>query len=159
MIINLFALKTVEWGIIFMQNENLEVFMAFFEKLGKKIGDAAEAAGDKAKDFAEITKLNNSISAEKKEIDRLIVELGKWAFEAEKSNPESPVAIQCSKILESKKNIESFQEKIEEIKSGPDLEAPVPEVENLEIVTCKNCGAIVPEGSKFCPECGTPVDL
>ena len=129
--------------------------MAFFEKLGKKIGDAAEAASDKAKDFAEITKLNNSISAAKKEIDLQLHEIGKWAFEEHKMNSDSPIALQCEKILENRKNIELYKAKIEEIKSGPELsEDPVVPAERF----CGNCGAKVSEESKFCPECGNTLE-
>ena len=38
--------------------------MAFLNKIGKAIGEAAGTASEKAKDFAETTKLKNAISAE-----------------------------------------------------------------------------------------------
>lgn len=90
--------------------------MAFLEKLGKKLGDAAETASEKAKDFAETTKLNQEISAEEKQVTQYFLELGKFVFENEKNNPESPVADMCNNILESQKTIADLKQKIMEIK-------------------------------------------
>ncbi|NYB73258.1 hypothetical protein HZF24_03800 [Sedimentibacter hydroxybenzoicus DSM 7310] len=44
--------------------------MAFLNNLGKKISDAAGTATEKAKDFAETTKLNSAISSEEKQINQ-----------------------------------------------------------------------------------------
>ncbi|HHZ00872.1 MAG TPA: hypothetical protein GYA03_07225 [Tissierellia bacterium] len=44
--------------------------MAFLNKIGKVIGEAAGTATEKAKDFAETTKLKNAISAEEKQINQ-----------------------------------------------------------------------------------------
>jgi len=91
--------------------------MAFLDKLGKKLGDAAETATEKAKDFAETTKLNQAISAEEKQITQYFLDLGKFIFESEKDNPESPVADWCSKIVSSQQTIEELKRKIVEIKT------------------------------------------
>lgn len=90
--------------------------MAFLDKLGKKISEVADTASDKAKDFAETTKLNQAISAEEKQITQYFLDLGKFIFENEKDNPESPVAEMCSKILDSQSEIEELKRKITEIK-------------------------------------------
>lgn len=90
--------------------------MAFLNNLGKKLGEAAGTASEKAKDFAETTKLNQAISAEEKQINQTFLELGKFIFEKEKDNPESPVADWCSKILSSQQTIEELKRKIIEIK-------------------------------------------
>lgn len=90
--------------------------MAFLDKLGKKISEVADTATDKAKDFAETTKLNQAISAEEKQITQYFIDLGKFIFEKEKDNPESPVAELCSKILASQNDIEELKRKIIEIK-------------------------------------------
>lgn len=92
--------------------------MAFLENLGKKIGSVAETAADKANEFAEITKLNSSISSEQKQMDALFIEIGKLIFEREKDDPNSFVADQCRKVLISQNNIAELKEKIERIKGG-----------------------------------------
>lgn len=90
--------------------------MAFLDKLSKKIGEVADTATDKAKDFAETTKLNQAISAEEKQISQYFLDLGKSIFENEKDNPDSPVADICNKIMESQNVIEELKKKILEIK-------------------------------------------
>jgi Na+/phosphate symporter len=90
--------------------------MAFLNKIGKAIGDAAGTATEKAKDFAETTKLNNAISGEEKQINQYFLEIGKYVFEQERNNPESPVAEACGKIIASLRNIEELKRKIAEIK-------------------------------------------
>ncbi|MDD2494511.1 MAG: hypothetical protein PHE29_04885 [Tissierellia bacterium] len=90
--------------------------MAFLDKLGKTIGNAAGTATEKAKDFAETTKLNSAISAEEKQITQYLLEIGKFVFEQEKDNPDSPVSELCSKILSSQQTIEDLKRKIFEIK-------------------------------------------
>lgn len=90
--------------------------MAFLNKIGKAIGDAAGTASEKAKDFAETTKLNSAISTEEKQINQYFLEIGKYVFEEDKNNPESPYAGIFSKITDSLKNIEELKRKIQEIK-------------------------------------------
>ena len=90
--------------------------MAFLDKIGKKIGDVAGSASEMAKDFAETTKINSEISAEEKQINQYFLELGKFVFESEKDNSESPVAETINKIMASQQAIEDLKRKIEEIK-------------------------------------------
>ena len=90
--------------------------MAFLNKIGKAIGDAAGTASEKAKDFAETTKLNSAISTEEKQINQYFLEIGKYVFEEDRNNPESPYAKIFSKITDSLKNIEELKRKIQEIK-------------------------------------------
>ncbi|HOK48777.1 MAG TPA: hypothetical protein PLF27_06730 [Sedimentibacter sp.] len=90
--------------------------MAFLNKIGKVIGEAAGTATEKAKDFAETTKLKNAISAEEKQINQYFMEIGKYVFEEERYNLESPYAEIIGKIIDSLRNIEELKKKIEEIK-------------------------------------------
>jgi len=90
--------------------------MAFFNDLGKKLSDAAGTATEKAKDFAETTKLNSAISSEEKQINQYLIEIGKIIFEQDKDNPDSPMADLISKIVTSQEAISVLKRKIEEIK-------------------------------------------
>lgn len=92
--------------------------MDFLEKLGKKVGEAAGSATEKAKDFAETTKLNSAISSEEKQINQYFLEMGKIIFEQDKENPDSPVAELCAKILTAQKTIDDLKQKITEIKNS-----------------------------------------
>ena len=128
--------------------------MAFFENLGKKIGSVAETAADKANEFAEVTKLNNSISSEQKQIDGLFIEIGKLIFEREKDDPDSPIAELCRKILINQNNIAEFQSKIDQIKGSNGQNAG--NAAQTGVNHCASCGAVMPENGKFCQSCGTP---
>lgn len=90
--------------------------MAFLDNLGKKISDAAGTATEKAKDFAETTKLNSAIYSEEKQINQYFMEIGKMTFERDKDNPESPAAELIGKIIASQQTIDDLEKKIEEIK-------------------------------------------
>ncbi|WP_312812690.1 hypothetical protein [Sedimentibacter sp.] len=90
--------------------------MAFLNNLGKKISDAAGTATEKAKDFAETTKLNSAISSEEKQINQYFIEIGKMIFEQDKGNPDSPMADLIGKIVNSYETIDVLKRKIEEIK-------------------------------------------
>ena len=90
--------------------------MAFLNKIGKAIGDAAESATEKAKDFAETTKLNNLISTEEKQINQSFLEIGKQLFAQERNNPDSPFAEAFGNITASYEKIEVLKQKIAEIK-------------------------------------------
>jgi uncharacterized small protein (DUF1192 family) len=97
--------------------------MAFFNDLGKKIGTAAGAAADKAKEVAEVTKLNSRISSEEKQIEKLYTEIGKAIFELQKDDSASPVAELCTKITTLQKNIEELKQQIEDVKNPKEQNA------------------------------------
>ena len=50
--------------------------MSFFENLGKKVGEAAQAAARKSSEIVEVTN-NASINAEEDKIQKLYSEIGK----------------------------------------------------------------------------------
>ena len=52
--------------------------MAFFDELTKKAKDVANLAADKAKDAAEVAKINVAIAGEQKEIDKNYRTIGEW---------------------------------------------------------------------------------
>lgn len=152
--------------------------MAFFDKIGKKIGDVAGSAADKAKDLAEITKLNASVSAEEKQMNQYFLEIGKLIFEQEKENPNSPAAALIKKILESQKIIADLKQRIIEIKEDKDDDEPPIPVDAKNVtpaeqppsepqfqegdasaaqIVCPKCGTVNPATSKFCQNCGNPL--
>jgi len=90
--------------------------MAFLDKLGKTIGNVADSASEKAKDFAETTKLNSAISSEEKSINQCYIEIGKFIYEQDKDNSDSSVSHICDKISASMKNIEDLKQRIIDIK-------------------------------------------
>lgn len=151
--------------------------MAFLKNLGEKIGSAAGSAAAKAKEMAEISKLNSAIGTEEKHINQAYLEIGKQIFEQERDNLESPVAELCNKILASQHTIDELREKIAALKD--DDKPPVAEkVEEKPVIAeevvvehtpapaqgtparkfCSNCGSENNVTSKFCNSCGQPLN-
>lgn len=148
--------------------------MTILNDWGKKIGDAAGAAADKAKDFAEITRLTNDIYSEERQMNKIFEELGRLVFEAEKTQAGSGFREQIIKIKAHQEHIAAYNKRIQEIKGkeGSTMEPPSAapkEADYIDVTPkaaaapkaetspkfCSNCGAeLNPEG-RFCSFCGT----
>ncbi len=90
--------------------------MAFFKDLGNKLGEVAGDATEKAKDFAETTKLKNEISAEQKKIQQALVDLGKLYYDDIKDAEEGPGVGLCNVIKTAEAAIAQLEAKIELVK-------------------------------------------
>ncbi len=125
--------------------------MAIFDK----IGSVTKGMADKAGDMLEITKRNSKINEEKGKIAALKMKIGDYyweQFQAGISLDDQVMAL-CGNINEAMAAIEGLELEIQQIKGvsqQPVAAAPA----NL---TCANCGTAIPQGKKFCPECGSPV--
>lgn len=119
--------------------------MAFFENLGKKVGEAAQAAAKKSSEIVEVTKLNISISSEEDKIQKLYAQIGKRLFEEYCSGQEvaEGYKVDCEAIKAHQDNIKGFKEKIMELKN---------------IQPCPNCGNEVEKTAAFCARCGTKIN-
>ena len=121
--------------------------MAFFEDLTKKAKGMASVAADKAKDAAELTKINVAIAGEQREIDKTYRTIGEWFVNEYEG--EIPDAVR--ELVEA---VNASKAKIAELEaSKPVKEEPV--VEETPEKVCPICGA--KSDSKFCPQCGAPM--
>ena len=120
--------------------------MPIFDKLSKRVGDAAKTATKKSGDILEITKLNRSISTEEDKIDRLFIEIGKTIYQkygaSEDLDPQ--LADICRQIAAVNSGIEGMKARVLLLKN---------------IRTCPHCGAETDEGARFCPKCGTKIEV
>ena len=156
--------------------------MAFLENLGKKVGEAAQAAAKKSGELVEITKLNVNIGSEEDKMQKLYTQIGKTIFEKYSATGAADIDVQenCEAIRVHEQNIKALKEKIMEVKSvklcigcGTEMERgqvfcskcgtrnePVaaPQPPQPQAVTCVNCGAVLSEGAIFCTNCGTKVE-
>ncbi|MBQ7777725.1 MAG: zinc ribbon domain-containing protein [Oscillibacter sp.] len=122
--------------------------MAFFEEFSKKAKNAAAVAADKAKDAAELTKISVAIAGEQKNIDKSFRAIGEWFVNEYEG--EIPDAVRD--LVEA---VNAAKAKIAE------LEASKPSKEVAEEAApagkkCPICGA--ESDSKFCPQCGAPME-
>jgi len=121
--------------------------MAFFNDLTQKAKNVAAVAADKAKDAAELTKINVAIAGEQREIDKTYRTIGEWFVNEYEGEIPDAVRDLVETVVASKAKIAELEaSKIKE-------EAPVEVVEAGK--TCPICGAV--SNSKFCPQCGAPM--
>lgn len=156
--------------------------MAFLENLGKKVGEAAQAAAKKSGELVEITKLNVNIGSEEDKIQKLYTQIGKTIFEkySKEGTVDSDVQQSCEEIKVHEQNIKALKEKIMEVKNiklciscGTEMErtqifcskcgakndiVAEPQPEQPQAATCASCGAVLAEGAAFCTSCGTKVE-
>lgn len=115
--------------------------MAFLENLGKKVGEAAQAAAKKSGELVEITKLNVNIGSEEDKIQKIYSQIGKNLFEKYKASGavDEDFREACETIKVHEQNIASLKDKIMELKS---------------IKACIGCGAEMDRTQAFCSKCG-----
>ncbi len=121
-----------------------------FDELTKKAKGMAAVAADKAKDAAELAKVNVAIAGEQREIDKNYRTIGEW-FVSEYEG-EIPDAIRD--VVEA---VTASKAKIAELEaSKPVKEEPAETAAEEGQKACPICGAV--SDSKFCPQCGAPME-
>lgn len=114
--------------------------MSFFDNIGSKASAAGQAAAEKARNFAEVNRLNGVISDHEKRISRLYFEIGQSYYERHKGDPEAEELERIAAITDTNEKIAVCREQIKTLKG---------------VEKCPNCGADVQNGSQFCNNCGT----
>ena len=120
-----------------------------FDELTRKAKDMAAVAADKAKDAAELAKVNVAIAGEQREMDKNYRAIGEWFV----SEYEGEIPDAVRDLVEA---VNASKAKIAELEASKpvreDSAAEVPESEKA----CPICGAV--SDSKFCPHCGAPME-
>ena len=115
--------------------------MGFFDNIRKGISDFSQATIQKGKDTVNVTKFNRMITDENKTITKLMEKLGQRYYALYGEAPEESMRELVEGIRECEARIREYEENIKELQG---------------ITKCPACGADVPNGAAFCPECGTP---
>ena len=93
--------------------------------------DLAEKAADMAKAGVRIAKLNMEISAEKENLRKTYIEIGKLYYDTHKDDPEGFFIQLCDEVALSEKNIADKQAEIDELKAGEACEDVSVEFESV----------------------------
>ena len=111
----------------------------FFEDLGKRLSETAEAVTAKAGDAIEIQKLKAQIRELARGNAEDLMELGQSIYDRFENGEELDEASKglCEAIASRKESIEEYENKIEGLKGA--------------------CGKMVAKDMAFCPYCGSPV--
>lgn len=121
-----------------------------FDELSRKTKDVATMVADRAKDAAELVRLNVAIAGEQREIDKNFRAIGEWfVSEYEGEIPEA--------VRETVEAVNAGKARIAELEAcKPVREYPAEESEDIPgAKKCPICGA--ESDSKFCPQCGAPM--
>lgn len=117
--------------------------MPFIDELRKTISDAGQETVAKAKNFADIAKLNDAINTIQQQITRLYLDFGEAYYDRHKDDEVfAEDAERMTAIRDAYAKIARYKEQINQIKG-------------VEI--CPSCGAEIPAGSAFCSSCGAKV--
>jgi rRNA maturation endonuclease Nob1 len=153
--------------------------MAFFDKLGETISSKSKDVAKKAKDFADVSKLNSQINSQEEVINAAYLQIGRDCYEQHKGDAGSPYAEQFRVINDALAQIEQLRREIQVIKGVRRCPACGAEMSN-EAVFCPSCGAksapvsvsgeaapaqkqcpgcgtVLAADAAFCPNCGTKV--
>lgn len=116
--------------------------MAFFDKVSGTLAARGRDVADKAKELAELNRLNGQIHAQQSKADKIYMEIGKVVYES-RANWEK---VDVNARLEM---LDSIWREI----AG--LEKEVLKVRGVQL--CEKCGAEIGREASFCPKCGTVV--
>lgn len=117
--------------------------MAFFDKIGETISTKSKDVAKKAKDFANITKLNSQISTEEDKVNTTFQSIGQDYFAQNKDDVTNVYVERFQVILDAQQRIDKMQKEIQSIKGTKQ---------------CTNCGGDVAVNTSFCSSCGSKVE-
>jgi len=116
--------------------------MGLFDEIGKKIAKSGQDTVKKAKELAELAKLNGQIAEEQRALTAFYAQIGERYYTLHKDCPQDEFIQSCERITAGLKRI-------------TDLTAEVQRIKNARI--CPKCGATCPANVQFCGACGEPL--
>ena len=141
--------------------------MAFFQELSKKaqtyaematekVKDVASVASEKARDVADNAKISMAITTEQRELEKNYRAIGEW-FASEYTG-ETPDALKdvLAAVAASKAKIAELEAAKEGGTKAAVEEEEAEPVAEAAAKTCPVCGTA--SDSKFCPQCGAPME-
>ena len=116
--------------------------MAFLEKVGGTLAAKGREVADKAKEMAEVNRLNGQIHSQTNTAEKIYAEIGKMVCENRENWGQLDITGQLEQLDSIQVEIERLQEEILQVKG---------------IRKCENCGAAIDMRLSYCPECGVTI--
>lgn len=113
--------------------------MDFFNKAKEKIAKTSGEVAKKAKDLAEVTKLNGQINSNENSIKALYTEIGQYVFENLREDAPAEIAEKMNAIEKAREEIASWKAEVMKLKG---------------VQKCPQCGGEVDKDVAFCASCG-----
>lgn len=117
--------------------------MAFFEKFGETISTKGKEAAQKAKEVADLAKLNTQIGQLEGKIKTWYQVIGEKVYQSEKDQEHSAMEVEFSTITEAFAEIGRLKKEIADIKG---------------LKECPGCHSQVDRKAQFCPKCGAKLE-
>lgn len=113
----------------------------FFEDLGKRLGETAEAVTNKAGEAVEVQRLRSQIRSLEKENEKDLAEIGRMIYRQyqKKESVDAEAEAYCEAVESREESIREYRRKIIRVRGG---------------VKCNVCGRMVAKDMIFCPYCG-----
>ncbi|WP_409969014.1 zinc ribbon domain-containing protein [Bengtsoniella intestinalis] len=122
--------------------------MAFFEDFGKKAKDLAYAGASKAKDAADVAKINVDIAGEQREMDKQYKTIGQWFVKEYEGDLTDEVRVMVEAVNACQMRIQALEDS-----KGLKTEEPIVAESGLVCPLCQEKGT-----GKFCAKCGAPME-
>lgn len=132
--------------------------MATWDEITSTLKKGVNFVGNKSKELVVITRLNNELSALKKEQNQKLTALGAKVYQLiqEDSLENVDFSAEVTDISELEKKVAEKQEEIEQVRQNSP-EKTIEEKPEIEVLEPEDCGHEIPEDANFCPVCGRRV--
>lgn len=129
-------------------------------ELFDKLKEGIDKVSIKAKETLEITKIKGQISKIQEQKRKAFEELGSIVYEMINSETfdMDKLKEKAEAIKEFERQIKEKEQEILEVQAKAQQEIEGLKAESKTTNVCE-CGAIIPEGSKFCVKCGKKVEI
>ena len=117
--------------------------MAFLEKVSETLAAKGRDVADKAKEMAEVNRLNVQINSQKNTAEKIYAEIGRMVFENREDWKNLDVSGQLEQLDSIQTEITRLQEELYRVKG---------------VRRCGSCGAEIDRDVAFCPKCGSVVE-
>lgn len=117
--------------------------MAFLDKVGETLAAKSRDVADKAKEMAEVNRLNGQIHTQKNKAEKIYAEIGKVVYEKREDLEQLDISGRTEELDSIQSEILRLKEEILRVKGMRE---------------CANCGTEISRKASVCPKCGETME-